>query len=180
MPTVRRTRTIAAPAAELWETIRDPHHLPRWWPRVSRVEDVTAGAFTEVLRASGGKLVRADFELAECDELARRLRWEQRVEGSPFARLLKSAHTTVSLARVDRPGAHADAAATQTDAAGSETDGPGAQADAPGARTAVTIELTQTLRGFSARFGGFMVRKAAAATIEEALDGLERIGGPVD
>ena len=152
MPTVRRTRTIAAPAAELWETIRDPHHLPRWWPRVSRVEDVTAEAFTEVLRASGGKLVRADFELAECDELARRLRWEQRVEDSPFARLLKSAHTTVSLA----------------------------QAGAPGARTAVTIELTQTLRGFSARFGGFMVRKAAAATIEEALDGLERIGGPVD
>jgi uncharacterized protein YndB with AHSA1/START domain len=166
MPTVRRTRTIAAPAAELWETIRDPHHLPRWWPRVSRVEDVTAEAFTEVLRASGGKLVRADFQLAECDEQARRLRWEQRVEDSPFARLLKSAHTTVSLAPADEPG--------------SQAGGPGLQANPPAARTAVTIELSQTLRGFSARFGGFMVRKAAAATIEEALDGLERIGGPVD
>ncbi len=149
MPTVRRTRTIAAPAAELWETIRDPHHLPRWWPRVSRVEDVTADAFTEVLRASGGKLVRADFELVECDEPGMRLRWEQRVEDSPFARLLKSAHTTVELGQADG-----------------------------GARTEVTIELSQTLRGFSSRFGGFMVRKAAAATIEEALDGLERIGGP--
>jgi uncharacterized protein YndB with AHSA1/START domain len=150
MPTVRRTRTIAAPPEELWQTIRDPHHLPRWWPRVSRVEDVTERAFTEVLRASGGKLVRADFELAECDETGRRLRWEQRLEGSPFARLLKSAHTTVSLA----------------------------QADGPHSQTAVTIELSQTLSGFSARFGAFMVRKAAAATIEEALDGLERIGGP--
>jgi uncharacterized protein YndB with AHSA1/START domain len=152
MPTVRRTRTIAAPPAELWETIRDPHHLPRWWPRVSRVEDVTAHAFTEVLRASGGKLVRADFELVECDEHGLRLRWEQRLEDSPFARLLKSAHTIVSLAPIDGPNA----------------------------RTAVTIEISQTLRGFSARFGGFMVRKAAAATIEEALDGLQRIGGPVD
>ncbi len=27
------------------------------------------------------------------------------------------------------------------------------------------------------RFGGFIVRRAAAATIDEALDGLERIGG---
>lgn len=149
MPTVRRTRTIAAPATELWDTIRDPHHLPRWWPRVSRVEDVTGDAFTEVLRASGGKLVRADFELVECDERTRRLRWEQRIENSPFARLLKTAHTTVSLAPAS-------------------------------GHTAVTIELSQTLRGFSARFGSFMVRKAAAATIEEALDGLERIGGSVD
>jgi uncharacterized protein YndB with AHSA1/START domain len=152
MPSVRRTRTIAAPAAELWDTIRDPHHLPRWWPRVSRVEDVTGDAFTEVLRASGGKLVRADFELVECDERARRLRWEQRIEDSPFARLLKSAETTVSLAPADRQTAH----------------------------TAVTIELSQTLRGFSARFGSVMVRRAAAATIEEALDGLERIGGAVE
>jgi uncharacterized protein YndB with AHSA1/START domain len=151
MPTVRRTRTIAAPAEELWQTIRDPHHLPRWWPRVNRVEDVSERAFTEVLRASGGKLVRADFELIECDEPARSLRWEQRLEGSPFARLLKSAHTSVSLVQADGLDSH----------------------------TAVTIELSQTLSGFTARFGAFMVRRAAAATIEEALDGLERIGGPV-
>ena len=35
MPTARRSRTIAAPAEELWEVIGDPHHLPRWWPRVN-------------------------------------------------------------------------------------------------------------------------------------------------
>ena len=41
----------------------------------------------------------------------------------------------------------------------------------------VTIELRQTLSGFFPRFGGFMVRRAAAATLDEALDGLERISG---
>ena len=37
-----------APAEDLWEVVRDPHHLPRWWPRVQRVEDVDGDAFTEV------------------------------------------------------------------------------------------------------------------------------------
>lgn len=155
MPTARRTRTIALPAPELWETIRDPHHLPRWWPRVSRVEDVTEDAFTEVLITKSGKYVRADFTLAEADEHARRLRWEQRVQGSPFARVLKSAETEVSLRDVaSEPGL-----------------------GEPGRATEVTIELRQTLSGFFSRFGAYMVRKAAASTIEEALDGLERIGG---
>jgi uncharacterized protein YndB with AHSA1/START domain len=156
MPTARRTRTIAAPADELWQTIRDPHHLPRWWPRVSRVEDVTTDAFTELLSAKSGKYVRADFTLVESDEHARRLCWEQRVEGSPFARLLRSAQTEVRLQEAHGAGgAMAGAAAT----------------------TEVTIELRQTLKGFMARFGGYMVRKAAVKTIDEALDGLERIVG---
>ncbi len=152
MPTARRTRTIAAPAQELWETIRDPHHLPRWWPRVSRVEDVADDQFTEVLSTKSGKYVRADFTLVESDEHLKKLRWEQRLEGSPFARLLKSAETEVSLEDA-AGGAHTEPA------------------------TEVTIELRQALNGFFPRFGGYMVRKAAASTIEEALDGLERIGG---
>lgn len=146
MPSARRSRTIAAPAADLWEVICDPHHLPRWWPRVTRVEDVEGSAFTEVMRTSRGKLVRADFELVEADAQAGRLRWEQRLEGTPFARVLRSATTTVSL-------------------------------DAIGEGTAVTIELRQTLNGFMARLGSVMVRRAALATIDEALDGLERISG---
>lgn len=152
MPTARRTRTIAAPAGELWETIRDPHHLPRWWPRVNRVEDVTDGEFTEVLITGAGKYVRADFTLTVCDERERRLCWEQRLEGSPFARLLKSAETEVHL----------------KDLAGE----PGAAAS-----TEVTIELRQALNGFFSRFGAYMVRRAATKTVDEALDGLERIGG---
>lgn len=151
MPTARHTRTIAAPAQELWETISDPHHLPRWWPRVSRVEDVTENAFTEVLSTSSGRSVRADFRLVDVMS-PQRIVWSQQVENSPFARVLKSAETEVCL----------------ENAAG------GAQA---GTATEVTIELRQTLNGFLARVGGFMVRKAAANTIEEALDGLERIVG---
>jgi uncharacterized protein YndB with AHSA1/START domain len=150
MPTASRTRTIAAPAGALWETIRDPHHLPRWWPRVNRVEDVTETEFTEVLITGAGKYVRADFTLAVCDERERRLCWEQRLEDSPFARLLKSAETEVRLKDLS---------------------------DGPGGRTEVTIELRQALNGFFSRFGAYMVRRAANKTLDEALDGLERIGG---
>jgi hypothetical protein len=46
-----------------------------------------------------------------------------------------------------------------------------------GEATSVTIELRQKLSGFFPRFGGFMVRRAAAATLDEALDGLERVSG---
>ena len=126
--------------------IADPHHLPRWWPRVARVEDVDDNAFTEVMKTARGRVVRADFELIAADERARMLTWQQRLAGTPFARLLSSAETHVSLEAAD--------------------DG-----------TQVTIELRQTLTGFLPRLGSFMVRRAAAATIEEALDGLERISG---
>ena len=64
MPTARRSRVIAAPADRVWDTVGDPHHLPRWWPRVSRVEAVTRDAFTQVLQTEGGKVVRADFRRA--------------------------------------------------------------------------------------------------------------------
>ena len=163
MPTARGSRTIAASAEELWEVIRDPHHLPRWWPRVKRVEDVDGDAFTEVMATAKGKLVRADFRVVLLAEDARRLTWEQRVQGTPFAHVLKAAETEVLLTPVS-------AGATYP----SETED---REDRVGSATEVTIELRQTLNGFSARFGGFMVRRAAAATIEGALDGLERISG---
>jgi uncharacterized protein YndB with AHSA1/START domain len=162
VPTARCTRTIAASADELWLLIRDPHHLPRWWPRVTRVEDVEGDAFTEVMRTAKGRLVRADFNVVQADERERALRWSQRLEGTPFGRLLSSAETEVRLTPVT-------AAAAATPA----VDG----APASAAATEVTIELRQSLTGFFPRFGGFMVRRAAAATIEEALDGLERISG---
>ena len=149
MPTARRSRTIRAPVEELWEVIRDPHHLPRWWPRVDRVEDVDQGAFTEVMTTSKGKVVRADFRIVVLEDRARRLTWEQQVQGTPFAHVLRSAETEVSLTP---PEGSADA-------------------------TEVTIALRQTLNGFSSRVGGYMVRRAAAKTIDEALEGLERISG---
>lgn len=160
MPTARRSRMIAASVDELWSVVSDPHHLPRWWPRVTRVEDVEDGAFTEVMRTSRGKVVRADFDLIENDAAARSLTWSQRVEGTPFARLLKSAETVVELA----PAAGAASL-------------PGDERAWAPSSTVVTIELRQALTGFFPRFGGFMVRRAAAATLDEALDGLERISG---
>jgi uncharacterized protein YndB with AHSA1/START domain len=170
MPTARCSRTIAAPADELWELIGDPHHLPRWWPRVNRVEDVTQGAFTEVMKTAKGKTVRADFELVQAKGGERALRWRQRIAGTPFARVLKTAETEVSL----RP-----APASSPPLVGSPADGPGATGDVieTNELTEVTIELHQTLSGFFPRFGGHMVRRAARATIEEALDGLQRIHG---
>jgi uncharacterized protein YndB with AHSA1/START domain len=159
MPTARRSRTISAPLQDLWELVGDPHHLPRWWPRVTRVEDVEDDAFTEVMRTRKGKLVRADFNVTLRDEAAHSLTWSQRVEGTPFAQVLDSAETQLWLTAADA-----------------------------GARTEVTIELRQSMvrysnrssglfMGLAPRLGGTMVRRAAAATIDEALDGLERIGG---
>jgi len=172
MPTARRSRTIAAPTEELWDVISDPHHLPRWWPRVTRVEDVADRAFTEVMRTRKGKLVRADFRVATCDEAEWTLVWEQLLEGTPFARVLQSAETQVWL-----EPALAGAPPSRDGGAGEQQRG----------ATVVSIELRQEMAGysqtsglftgFSARFGSPMVRRAARATIDEALDGLERIGG---
>jgi carbon monoxide dehydrogenase subunit G len=96
VPTTERTRTVDAPAGEVWELIADPNHLPRWWPRVTRVEGVERDAFTKVFASRNGRLVRADFHM-QADEPALTLRWEQRVEDTPFARVLKAAQTELRL-----------------------------------------------------------------------------------
>jgi uncharacterized protein YndB with AHSA1/START domain len=171
VPTARCSRTIAAPAEELWEVVRDPHHLPRWWPRVTRVEDVEGDAFTEVMRTAKGKLVRADFTVKRAENGERMLRWTQNLEGTPFARLLSSAETVVRLTPLGHGGGEAATAGDGGTPAAQDLAGESASA------TEVTIELRQSLTGFFPRFGGFMVRRAAAATIEQALDGLERISG---
>jgi carbon monoxide dehydrogenase subunit G len=149
--TTTRKRTLAVPTQELWELVRDPYHLPRWWPRVARVEAVTGDAFTEVLRTDKGKLLRADFTLlhdADATDAAAaaqwRLAWRQQLEGTPFARLLTAAETEVRLTPA-------------------------------GAATEVVLELRQQLAGVLPRFGAVLVHRAAAKTLEAALDGLEQI-----
>ncbi len=167
MPTASDTRLLQVAPQMLWELVCDPHHLPRWWPRVERVEGVAGATFTEVLRSERGRLVRADFEVVERDDVAMRLIWAQQVAGTPFARVL--AASEVEIAMQPRVGMNENA--------GSE----------------VTITLTQTphallpaantgpsgkfglLDGLFARVGSPMVRKAAEKTVREALDGLERI-----
>jgi carbon monoxide dehydrogenase subunit G len=96
VPTTRRSRTVAAPQQAVWATASDPHHLPRWWPRVTRVEGVDARGFTEVLHTDKGRPVRADFRQQE-----RRApdlwRFSQDVEGTPFERILTASETVVRL-----------------------------------------------------------------------------------
>jgi hypothetical protein len=132
---------------------------------VRRVEDVRDGAFTEVMMSARGHTVRADFRVVREDASARTVVWEQIVDGTPFERVLRSAETELRLAPVAAGGGDA----------GDE------------ASTEVTIELRQELgsRPSSSfgrllnlpRLGSVMVRRAASATVESALDGLELIGG---
>jgi uncharacterized protein YndB with AHSA1/START domain len=147
MPKASRSRTIGAGREATWRVVSDPHQLSRWWPRVSRVEGVRerrrgAGTqWTTVLETSSGRGVRADFRClyARAGEACA---WEQEIEGSPFAKVLRSAVTTVELDDADQG-------------------------------TRVRIELAQRLRGLS-RLGGFMMKRATGAQLEEALAGLER------
>src|SRR5918911_3652198 len=96
MPRTRRSRTIGATPEELWRTIGDPRHLPRWWPRVQRVEHVDGARFTEVLATDRGRPVRADFRVLETRAPQVR-RFAQDIEGSPFERLLRAAETEIRL-----------------------------------------------------------------------------------
>jgi uncharacterized protein YndB with AHSA1/START domain len=149
MATARRVRTIAAVPDRVWEVVADAHHMPRWWPGVTRMEGVDPERFTQVFKTKKGKPVRVDFRLleskppgAEGEGVAQRS-WEQEITGTPFERVLSESITEVLL----------------------EPDGAG---------TRVTIEQRQRLRGYS-RTGGFMLRRATRAKLDEALDGLERI-----
>jgi uncharacterized protein YndB with AHSA1/START domain len=101
MPTTTRRATLDAPPTVVWQTVADPHQLPRWWPRVERVEGVSGQGFTQVMRSKRGALVRADFRIGRRNK-PRVIEWSQDVEGTPFASLLKASVTTVTLE--DDPG----------------------------------------------------------------------------
>jgi uncharacterized protein YndB with AHSA1/START domain len=170
MTVARASRKIAAPPEELWRILSDPYHLPRWWPRVERVEAVHDGAFTEVMKTRKGKTVRADFDLVRSDEGTGTVVWEQRLEGTPFAGVLAHSETELRVAPAAEP--------------------PVAGLDAPPPSSSeVTIEMRQEMSReagprstFSGRplwpsMGRRMLRRAATRTIHEALDGLEQISG---
>ncbi len=145
MPVTRRSATVAAPPAVVWQTVADPHQLPRWWPRVERVEGVSGQGFTQVLRSDrSGALVRADFRIGRRNK-PRVVEWSQDVEGTPFARLLRSAVTTVTL-----------------------------EEDAASGGTRVELRQDQKLVGTN-RFGGFMVKRAARRQLDGALAALAEL-----
>jgi uncharacterized protein YndB with AHSA1/START domain len=96
MPTTVYTQTIAAPAQRVWDVLGDPHHMPRWWPGVTRMEGVEDDRWTQVFVTKRGRPVRADFHLL-VSEPPRRRCWEQEVVGTPFERVLDEAITEVEL-----------------------------------------------------------------------------------
>ena len=147
VPRVTRKRTIAAPVAEVWELVSDPYNLPRWWPRTGRVENVERKSggkrsqWTKVLETAEGRGVRADYRCVSSAERERYV-WEQELEGTPFARHLRSSRVEIGLR-------------------------------ASGEETQVNLASTQTMKGMS-RMGSPMLRRAQGATLDEALDGIER------
>ena len=145
MARVVRRRRIAAPPGALWSVIADPYHLPRWWPRTQRVENVSQGAtaersWTQVLETKGGRGVRADYRCVEASPEHRYV-FEQTVADTPFERFVRWARTEIELAPHD-----------------GETD--------------VTMALDRRLRGLS-RLGAPMMRRAIGRTLDQALTGLE-------
>jgi uncharacterized protein YndB with AHSA1/START domain len=142
MALARRSRILAAAPQRVWELIEDPHHMPRWWPGVVRMEGVEGDRFTQVFVTKKGRPVRLDFQLLSTEAPWRRS-WQQEIEGTPFERVLDEAITEIVL-----------------------------EPEAGGTR--VTIAQRQKLRGYS-RTGGFLLRRATASRLDEALEGLERL-----
>ena len=142
-----RRRTVEAPVPEVWKLVSDPYALPRWWPRVSRVEDVDQRSggrrsqWTKVLETQGGRGVRADYRCVSSAEPERYV-WEQQLEGSPFEKHLKAARVEIEL--------HA----------------------AGEGETRVVITSSQTMRGMS-RLGGVLMRKGQRDILDSALLGIE-------
>lgn len=100
MPVTRRSAVVGAEPAAVWAVVADAQQLPRWWPRVERVEAVSARGFTEVLRSAKGAVVRADFRFGERHK-PRLVRWSQELEGTPFERLVQRSEVTVALEPAD-------------------------------------------------------------------------------
>jgi uncharacterized protein YndB with AHSA1/START domain len=96
MPTVVRSRTIAAPQQQVWELVSDPFHLPRWWPTVQRVEDVSDEGWTTVATSKRGRAVRFDWSRVY-SEPPKRTVWRQELAQTPFERFLRESVTGVIL-----------------------------------------------------------------------------------
>jgi carbon monoxide dehydrogenase subunit G len=96
MPTTHRSRSLSATPEDVWAVVSDPHHFPRWWPRVQRMEGVSADSWTKVLSTGKGRSVRADEFLLD-DEPLRLRSWMQDLEESPFQRVFREITTEVTL-----------------------------------------------------------------------------------
>jgi uncharacterized protein YndB with AHSA1/START domain len=115
---VTRNRTVPAPVPEVWKLVSDPYNLPRWWPRTNRVENVERKSggrrsqWTKVLETAEGRGVRADFRCLSSAENERYV-WEQELEGTPFARHLRSSQIEIGL-RPEGEGTRVDLSSVQS------------------------------------------------------------------
>lgn len=91
-----RSDLIEAPAARIWDLVSDPYSLPRWWPRVQRVEEASADAWTMVLSSDGGKSVRADYTRTRAQE-PELLEWQQELAETPFERFLSESRVRIEI-----------------------------------------------------------------------------------
>jgi uncharacterized protein YndB with AHSA1/START domain len=96
MTVARCSRTLPASQQELWEIVSDPHHMPRWWPGVDRMEGVEDERFTQVLKTKRGRPVRADFRVIRSEPPSAQS-WAQEVAGTPFERVLSESVVEVRL-----------------------------------------------------------------------------------
>src|SRR3954462_5925657 len=94
--TVRRSRTVSAPVDEVWRIVRDPYHLPRWWPRTQRVEGVSSSGWTSVLMTDRGRAGRAGSPAGLSKGSGGRGGSQQR-EGRPLERLFREVVCEVAL-----------------------------------------------------------------------------------
>ncbi|MGN6586800.1 MAG: SRPBCC family protein [Solirubrobacterales bacterium] len=147
MARVTRTRTLEAPVGDVWKLVSDPYSLPRWWPRTSRVENVD--------RKDGG----------------RRTQWTKVLQTSE-GRGVRADFRCVSSAERERYVWEQDLEGTpferhlkslRVEVGLRERD----------SGTEVSLTEEQTLKGMS-KLGSPLMRRARAAILDEALDGLER------
>jgi uncharacterized protein YndB with AHSA1/START domain len=146
----KRTRVLSAPVAEVWKVLEDPYQMPRWWPRVERMEGVQEDRFTMVFVSKRRRTVRADFRLLaseapDAEYPSAHRTWTQELEGTPFERVLQESITEILVEPVPEG-------------------------------TRVTLAQRQKLKGYT-RIGAFSMRGATIKKLDEALDGLARIVG---
>ena len=106
MPVVTEHSDLDAPLERVWRVVSDPYSLPRWWPRVERVEEVSEAGWTMVLMSDRGKPVRADYTLADSRPMEL-LEWHQELEESPFERMLSVSRLVIQLDGDEGAGATA-------------------------------------------------------------------------
>jgi len=106
VPVVTQHSGFEAPLERVWRVVSDPYSLPRWWPRVQRVEEVSDSSWTMVLMSDRGKPIRADYTLVASRPMEL-LEWHQELEETPFERMLSEARLVIELEHDAEAGATA-------------------------------------------------------------------------